>query len=351
MNIPLLLRAIEAAGHPVPVADIASARAEVAEIRAFGYDIDLHADGGVRYFGPAARLCPDLIEWELGTKLIGRRVAVWNRVASTNDLAARASGSLANDGLVILAEEQTAGRGSRGRSWIAPPASSILMSVLLFPPAPLASPAWLTALAAVAVAEAIEFGDLAPRPAGAHRDVRIKWPNDILVDGRKVAGILVERGRGTVIGIGLNVNLARDDFPDELRETATSLSRAFGRPLDRSLLVRKMLGVLDRLYDGSITGGPDRLNSEYERRSDHLGHDVEVSTSSGVVTGRLGTLDLRMGLGVGRSHDDCRQVPIEEVTAIVNRPGSRRWTRDEAQVDWWGADPDTVYRSTPAGGC
>ena len=334
MNIPLLLRAIEAAGDPVPIEDPASARAEVEAVRALGYEIELQPDGAVRYLGPAPRLCPDVIEWDLGTKVIGRRVAVWNRVTSTNDLAARAASSVANDGLVILAEEQTAGRGSRGRSWVAPPASSVLMSVLLFPPAPLASPAWLTALAALAVAGVVDAGDLEPRPAESRRDARIKWPNDVLVDGRKVAGILVERGPGTVIGIGLNVNLERDDFPDHLRDSATSLRRAFGRALDRSLIARKIIRELDRLYDRAATLGPDRLNAAYEGRSDHLGREVDVATPSGTVSGRLGALDLRTGLEVGPSRAECRHVPIEEVAAIVNRPGSRRWTPDEREAAW-----------------
>ena len=115
----------------------ASAR-DLDELEAFGFAIERHPYRGVAYRGPAERLCPDQIEYGLGTRRVGRRVAVWNRVASTNDLAARAAASPANEGLVVLAEEQTAGRGRRGRTWTAPPGSSVLMSVLLFPPGPLA---------------------------------------------------------------------------------------------------------------------------------------------------------------------------------------------------------------------
>ena len=100
----------------------------------FGFGIEQHPYRGASYVGPADRLCPDQIEHELATRWLGRRIVVWNRVTSTNDLAARAGASGSNDGLVILAEEQTSGRGRRGRSWTAPPRSSILMSVLLFPP-------------------------------------------------------------------------------------------------------------------------------------------------------------------------------------------------------------------------
>jgi BirA family biotin operon repressor/biotin-[acetyl-CoA-carboxylase] ligase len=101
-------------------------------------------------------------------------------VGSTNDLAARGAGSIANEGLVVLAEEQTAGRGRRGRAWTAPAGTSLLMSVLLFPPEQAADPGWLTAQAAIAVVEVVA--------AWSGRDARIKWPNDVRVDGRKIAG-------------------------------------------------------------------------------------------------------------------------------------------------------------------
>ena len=114
--------------------DLERVRGDLDALVAFGFGIEQHPYRGAAYVGPAERLCPDQIEHGLATRRIGRRIAVWNRVTSTNDLAARAGTSSSNDGLVVLAEEQTAGRGRRGRSWTAPPRSSILMSVVLFPP-------------------------------------------------------------------------------------------------------------------------------------------------------------------------------------------------------------------------
>src|SRR6185312_16364135 len=175
--------------------------------------------------------------------------AVWERVSSTNDLAAWAAGSSSNDGLVILAEEQTTGRGRLGRTWTAPPRSSILMSLLIFPPPALDSAgpdagqdcAWLTALGAVAAAEVVS--------AWIGREAAIKWPNDVRVDGRKIAGILVERPvthglpgspesarvGAAVIGIGLNVNVDRGALPAELESLATSIRiERHGLAVDRS---------------------------------------------------------------------------------------------------------------------
>ena len=340
MNIELLDR-LKRAGGFVPL-DEPGDLADLAELEAFGFAFERHPDLGVAYRGPSPRLCPDQIEWQLGTRVIGRRIAVWNRVTSTNDLAARAASSASNDGLVILAEEQTGGRGSRGRSWSSPAGSSILMSVLIFPPIPLQDPGWLTALAAVSVAESVAM--LGFEANGVPIEAKIKWPNDIRVDGRKLAGILVERGEGTVIGIGLNVNQGRDDFPGEIRESATSLRSILGRPIDRSELVRSIVRNLDRFYVRSIVSGPDDLGAKYRQHSEHFWHEVDVSTPTGLVGGRLGTLDLRMGLEVGASFDDCVAIPLKDVVSITNRPGSRRWTWDEYHRDWFHAPPGTRYR-------
>ena len=252
----LLERLRDAAGQFVSLAELGREPSRVWDdleaLGAFGYQIEHHPYLGAAYRGPAPRLCPDQIEHRLGTRRIGRRIAVWNRVGSTNDLAARAASTMANDGLVVLAEEQTAGRGQRGRLWTVPPRSSILMSVLLFPPpdlAPLgpeaaAGCAWLTALAAVATAELVS--------SWTGRDARIKWPNDVRVSGLKVAGILVERALsppcharadldqghsapGVVIGIGLNANIDLEAFPPELRQRATSVKILSGGAVDRSV--------------------------------------------------------------------------------------------------------------------
>ena len=295
-----------------PAADLgsdpAATRADLDALEAFGFAIERHPYLGVAYRRPAARLCPDQIEWELGTKLVGRRVAVWNRVGSTNDLAARASGSRANAGLAVLAEEQTAGRGRRGRAWTAPPESSLLLSVLLFPPGPLNDPAWLTALGAVAVAEVVRDA------TGA--DARIKWPNDVRVDGRKVAGILVERGAGTVLGIGLNVNVPWDAMPELLRDTATSLQILGGSPLDRSDLVRSLLRRLDYWYHLGMEAGPASLIPTWRVASEHLGRAVAVETPAGMIFGTVADLDPLTGLFLILPDGRTIAIPSRNIGAI-----------------------------------
>jgi BirA family transcriptional regulator, biotin operon repressor / biotin---[acetyl-CoA-carboxylase] ligase len=317
LNISLLNRLRAASGDYLPMDRLGSdperVRGDLEALAAFGFGIERHPYRGAAYLGPAERLCPDQIEHELQTRRIGVRIAVWSRVTSTNDLAARAGSSISNDGLVVLAEDQTAGRGRRGRRWTAPPRSSILMSVLLFPPAHLAPAvpeaafgcAWLTALGAVATAEVVA--------AWTGGEATIKWPNDVRVDGRKIAGILVERAtphraptaaggagdpaRGVVIGIGLNVNLDHEDFPPELRPQATSLRiERGGIAIDRSEVVRDLVRRLDHWYEASLSLGCETLNASWCARSEHLGREVRVITPAGPLAGRLVDLDVRHGL-------------------------------------------------------
>jgi BirA family biotin operon repressor/biotin-[acetyl-CoA-carboxylase] ligase len=220
-------------------------------------------------------------------------------VPSTSDIAARAATSRANDGLAVFAEEQSAGRGRRGRPWSAPPRSSILLSVLIFPTGPLDDPGWLTALGAVAVAEVVETFTRA--------EARIKWPNDVRVDRRKVAGILVERGRGAVVGIGLNINVEAGDFAPELAGSATSMLRLAGRRFDRSEVARPLLQRLDHWYGLGLAEGPASLDAPVRSRSEHVGRDVRVETTAGVVEGRLEAIQVGRGIVLtGRGGDTIR---------------------------------------------
>ena len=352
LNIPLLDRLREARGDYVPLdglgADVDQVRDDLDKLVGFGFRIERHPYRGAAYSGPAVRLCPDQIEHELATRWIGRRVAVWSRVSSTNDVAASAGGSPANAGLVVLAEEQTAGRGRRGRKWTAPPNSSILMSVLLFPPSDLVSAAhdsafgcaWLTILGAVATAEVVS--------ARTGRNARIKWPNDVRVNGRKIAGILVELAQppgrsvmnekdsnlacGVVIGIGLNVNLGPEDFPEEHREIGTSLRiECNGAIVDRSDVTRDIIRRLDHWYSSSLKSGCEALNDSWRCLSEHFGRDVAITTTTGIRAGRLVDLNIRSGVTLAlagesdkvmRDNDygEILQIPFSAIIALNELP-------------------------------
>jgi BirA family biotin operon repressor/biotin-[acetyl-CoA-carboxylase] ligase len=218
-------------------------------------------------------------EWQLDTHRLGRHVLVFDRLDSTSNRAAELAGDPAYDGQVVLAREQTAGRGQHGRSWQCPAGCGVLLSVLVFPPAALRRPALLTAWAAVSVCETIR------RSAGL--DARIKWPNDVLVRGKKVCGILIEQGPGTVAGIGLNVrqsaeSLARAGLPD-----AGSLACFTKRRLDCDAVARALIFRLDEEYERLRRGEEADLEARWRRRLDLLGREVELECVDGVRRGRL----------------------------------------------------------------
>jgi BirA family transcriptional regulator, biotin operon repressor / biotin---[acetyl-CoA-carboxylase] ligase len=183
----------------------------------------------------------------LGTRVVGRRMLLYSEVPSTNSIAADLGETDEPEGTVVVAEAQTAGRGRSGRRWVSAPHVGLYTSILLRPPVRAGEVAVLSQLAAVSLAEAVT--DVEPALA-----VRIKWPNDVLVRDRKAAGILVEgkvgedRVQYAVIGIGVNVNHRQTDFPEELRDSATSLALSVGRPICRLGLAQALYRQLDRWY-------------------------------------------------------------------------------------------------------
>lgn len=212
------------------------------------------------------RLDADAIREGLSTRAVGSRVVVFESTASTNAVAAEYARSPGHHGLVVVAEVQTAGRGRRGNRWLSGKGESLLCSVVLTQCALRAELLSLTA----AVASAQAIGPQA----------RIKWPNDILLSGRKVAGILTEskalEGRTAyVIGIGINCHQGREDFPPELRATATSLDLATGTVVDRNRLARQLLVCLDHWL--TVAGqDPAQVVDAWKQLSVHAGHRLTL---------------------------------------------------------------------------
>jgi BirA family transcriptional regulator, biotin operon repressor / biotin---[acetyl-CoA-carboxylase] ligase len=242
--------------------------------------------------------------WHLDTRHIGHRVLIYDVTDSTNDRAAELAGDSANAGTVVVAHTQTAGRGQHGRAWQSPPSSSILLSVLLFPPPALRRPALLTAWAAVCVGETIL------RATGLQ--ARIKWPNDLLLRGKKVCGILIEskvpssefrvpssedltrnselgtRNCPVVVGIGLNVNQTPADFEQMGLPDATSLKVATGVTLEGSSVLQMLIEILDTEYDRLLQGDTATLEACWKWRVGLLGKRVTAECGDATeVRGRL----------------------------------------------------------------
>jgi BirA family biotin operon repressor/biotin-[acetyl-CoA-carboxylase] ligase len=225
-------------------------------------------------------------EWHLDTRHIGRQVLVFDRLDSTNTFAASLANDPANNGVVVLASEQTAGRGQHGRSWQAPAGSSVLLSVLLSPPPELRRPALLTAWAAVSVCETIL--------QTANLQAKIKWPNDVLLRGRKVCGILTETrcspdtGQLAVVaGIGLNVNQTAEMFEAAGLEQATSLAIDAGRMFASPEVARYLIRELDEEFSRLLQGDRATLESCWKWRVGLLGKPVVAECHDGERRGRL----------------------------------------------------------------
>src|SRR5262249_23774181 len=204
---------------------------------------------------------------------------VFDQLDSTNSHAALLADDPANDGLAVLAREQTAGRGQHGRVWTAPAGSSVLLSVLLFPPPALRRPPLLTAWAAVSLCETI--AQLAGLSA------TIKWPNDVLIEGRKVCGILIEQRRGTVAGIGLNLNQIASQFQIAGLEQAGSLATFTSKRYDCDAAARSLIQKLDKEYVRLHHGDTQPLESRWAERLNLLDHDVVAECVDGELHGRV----------------------------------------------------------------
>ncbi len=188
-------------------------------------------------------LSREAIEAGLATRVVGRPLKVHGVVGSTNDLARQAARGGAPEGFAVIADEQAAGRGRLGRRWLSPPGVNLYCSVVLRPDLPARLSPQITLLGGVAVAVVALADGLVPT---------LKWPNDLLLDGRKAAGVLAELELGpgggvgfVILGLGLNLNLRPADIPADLAPGATSFAAVLGRPVDRAAVARRLLEALD----------------------------------------------------------------------------------------------------------
>ncbi len=222
-------------------------------------------------------LSPAAITDGLGTRFIGQEITCYPSLPSTNDMAKQKAQEGAKEGTVIVAEEQTAGRGRIKRRWLSP-RGSIALSIILYPP--LDYLPCLIMVASLAVTRSIE------QVTGLK--AKIKWPNDVLVNDKKICGILVEsdvRGNKVdyaVIGIGINVNLEVSDFP-RIAPMATSLSRELGRDVSRRDMVQGLLAQAEKLYLALAAG--DSVFRQWRDNLVTLGKKVQVSSGEATCRG------------------------------------------------------------------
>ena len=256
----------------------------VEELRKHGFQLEAVKRKGYRILTIPENVSADEIRLGLKTKFLGQVIHYEESVDSTQKIAQRLAYEDVPEGTVVIAEEQLLGRGRMERKWHSPKYTGIWMSLILRPKIQIAKAPQLTLITAVAVVQAIEeLTGLLPE---------IKWPNDILIRGKKVTGILTElqaesdRISSIIIGIGMNVNQSKTDFPEELQNIATSLAIGKGEKISRAALIRLVLTNLERLYLLYLEKGFAPVKLLWESYAISIGKNIIARTFTGSIHGK-----------------------------------------------------------------
>jgi len=287
--------------------------ARIEELRQAGYDIEATPHLGYRLVSsPDALHADDLIARLGKTQVIGRDIRVFQETTSTNDVIEKLARDKVKEGVVVFAESQTKGRGRLGRKWISPARKGLWFSILLRPNLRPQEATQLTVASATALRRAIE--------ANTGLKAKIKWPNDILINGKKASGILTElsaeldRVKHLILGIGVDVNLTAAEFPAELRKIATSLKIELGRTLVRADLAVRILRELDADYGRVCSGKFADVADEWEEHCATIGHPVTIQVGDRKIHGRAESLDDDGALLLRTEHGTLERVTGGDVT-------------------------------------
>ena len=287
--------------------------ARIQELRRLDYDVEAGPHFGYRLMRSPDVLHADDLLSRLGpTKVVGRDIRVFEQTTSTNDVIEKLARDGVKEGAVVYAESQTKGRGRLGRKWVSPARKGLWFSILLRPDLRPQMTTQLTVASATALRRAIKLQ--------TGWSPEIKWPNDILMGGKKVAGILTEmsaeldRVRYVILGIGVDVNLTASDLPAELRTIATSLRIETGKPVSRAELAVNILRELDKDYalicDGKFTGVAD----EWESYCTTIGREVTVQLGARQIRGCVESLDEDGALLLRTEHGHLERIIGGDVT-------------------------------------
>ncbi len=285
----------------------------IEELRKIGYEIEAGPHFGYRLAGePDVLLADDLLARLGKTRLVGRDIHVFQETTSTNDVIEKLARDGVREGVVVFAESQTRGRGRLGRKWVSPARKGLWFSILLRPNLRPQETTQLTVASATALRRAIFQQTRLP--------VEIKWPNDILINGKKVAGILTEmsaeldRVRHVIPGIGIDVNQDTSEFPVELKKIATSLKIETGEAIPRAALATAVLHELDKDYFRACTGKFSEIAEEWVEHCGTIGKDVTVRIGDRAVRGCAESLDDDGALILRTEHGRLQRITGGDVT-------------------------------------
>src|SRR5271170_7611989 len=297
--------------------------ARIEELRQAGYEIEAGPHFGYRLVNsPDALHADDLLAHladgpagpgtSVSPKIIGRDIRVFKETTSTNDVIEKLARDGVKEGVVVFAESQTKGRGRLGRKWISPAHKGLWFSILLRPDLRPQETTQLTVASATALRRAIQ-SETGLKP-------EIKWPNDILIGGKKVAGILTElsaeldKVRYVILGIGIDVNLDAGEFPAELKKIATSLKIEAGEIISRAELATAILRALDEDYSRICAGKFSGVADEWEENCVTIGKNVTVQIGERKIRGRAESLDDDGALLLRTEHGHLERITGGDVT-------------------------------------
>jgi BirA family transcriptional regulator, biotin operon repressor / biotin---[acetyl-CoA-carboxylase] ligase len=259
------------------------------QLKEDGYEIESQSKKGYKIISSPDILTYEEIEPYLNTSYIGRNIIHFDSIDSTNTKAKQLADTVEADGTIVVSEEQTSGRGRLGRSWVSPKHKGVWMSIILKPDL---SPMEAVKLTQIAAAAAVE--------ASSELGIKtyVKWPNDIVMNHKKVCGILTEmsaeltRINYVVVGIGINVNIEDTDFPEDIKEIATSLKIETKTSVNRQELVARILNHFERLYLKFVKENDIKTSLDICRKNSALlGRDIMIIKKDGNVEAKALDID------------------------------------------------------------
>ncbi len=257
----------------------------------------------------------DEIKEGLGTEILGGEIISYAQTSSTNDVALDLAAKGMREGTLVVAENQTDGRGRRKRKWLSPTGTSVLASIILRPTIMARETHIITLISAAAVAQAIR--SVTKLPAA------IKWPNDVIIGGKKVSGVLTEmrtereRVKFLVVGIGVTANIPRSRLPAEIRNNATSLSAELGRNVSRIGLLQEILRQLEQRYVRLKNHRIDDLMDDWKSMSATIGCQVQVNLSRRIVRGYAVDIDKTGALLVRVDTEHILRITADDVVRLI----------------------------------
>lgn len=276
----------------------------IKKIRDDGYEVESSPKRGYTLKSVPQKMYPEEIKDGLKTTLFGKKIYYYERAGSSNDIA-KSIADTEEEGTVVVIEEQTGGRGRLGRSWSSPK-GGIAFSILLKPKIALDAASRLTLTMGLCVAKTMQSYGI---------NALIKWPNDVLIDGDKVCGILTEveaeidTVRFAIVGIGINANVNLNDIPEELRQNSTTIRNHLGRNINRVKFLQDLLYEMEQHYILFKTQPFCEILSEIVALSDTVGKDVKVVTPNRIIEGKA--------IGISRSGALILQKPNGSAEEII----------------------------------